>query len=91
MAFAKQPAMLRQRNLNRSRKHEPGRHPLTAVNRRASEDDRLLDTAKPESFSDPKDKTVTSMSNVLRKRPVWLLLAIASGSCAAFNGVFAKL
>ncbi|KAF2744302.1 hypothetical protein M011DRAFT_408889 [Sporormia fimetaria CBS 119925] len=24
-------------------------------------------------------------------RPAWLLLAIASGACAAFNGVFAKL
>ncbi|KAF2473954.1 uncharacterized protein BDR25DRAFT_302014 [Lindgomyces ingoldianus] len=26
-----------------------------------------------------------------RSKPAWLLLAIASGACAAFNGVFAKL
>ncbi|ERF74340.1 hypothetical protein EPUS_02027 [Endocarpon pusillum Z07020] len=32
-----------------------------------------------------------SMSALLRRQPVWLLLAIASGACAAFNGVFAKL
>ncbi|KAL9113082.1 MAG: hypothetical protein Q9227_002694 [Pyrenula ochraceoflavens] len=29
--------------------------------------------------------------DVLRRQPVWLLLAIASGACAAINGVFAKL
>jgi hypothetical protein len=27
----------------------------------------------------------------LKTQPAWLLLAIASGGCAAFNGVFAKL
>lgn len=32
-----------------------------------------------------------TMSNFLRKQPVWLVLAIASGGCAAINGVFAKL
>ncbi|KAH7115989.1 hypothetical protein B0J11DRAFT_584031 [Dendryphion nanum] len=26
-----------------------------------------------------------------RSRPTWLILAVASGACAAFNGVFAKL
>jgi len=26
-----------------------------------------------------------------RAKPAWLVLAIASGACAAFNGVFAKL
>jgi len=31
------------------------------------------------------------MTNFLRNQPVWLILAVASGSCAAFNGVFAKL
>jgi drug/metabolite transporter (DMT)-like permease len=29
--------------------------------------------------------------SVLKTRPAWLMLAIASGSCAAINGVFAKL
>ena len=32
-----------------------------------------------------------SMSDFIRRQPVWLLLAAASGMCAAFNGVFAKL
>jgi hypothetical protein len=32
-----------------------------------------------------------SMSAALRRQPVWLLLAVTSGACAAFNGVFAKL
>jgi hypothetical protein len=91
MAFAKQPAKLRQRNPNRSRKHEPGQHPVSAVDRRASKDECLLDRAKPGPFSEPKDKTMARMSNVLRRQPVWLLLAVASGGCAAFNGVFAKL
>jgi len=27
----------------------------------------------------------------MHRQPVWLLLAIASGACAACNGVFAKL
>jgi hypothetical protein len=26
-----------------------------------------------------------------KSKPAWLILAIASGGCAAFNGVFAKL
>lgn len=29
--------------------------------------------------------------DVLRRQPVWLLLAVSSGACAAINGVFAKL
>ncbi|KAF7512241.1 hypothetical protein GJ744_002403 [Endocarpon pusillum] len=39
----------------------------------------------------PSLRKDTSMSALLRRQPVWLLLAIASGACAAFNGVFAKL
>jgi hypothetical protein len=26
-----------------------------------------------------------------RRQPLWMVLAVASGACAAFNGVFAKL
>jgi hypothetical protein len=29
--------------------------------------------------------------SLLKSQPAWLMLAIASGGCAAFNGVFAKL
>lgn len=29
--------------------------------------------------------------NLLRRQPVWIILAISSGACAAINGVFAKL
>lgn len=62
----------------------------------SSEDDHLLlsSTRKPETFSATRNDTPATagiMSNLLRKQPVWLLLAIASGACAAFNGVFAKL
>jgi hypothetical protein len=32
----------------------------------------------------------TAMENISRKSQ-WILLAVASGACAAFNGVFAKL
>jgi hypothetical protein len=86
MAFAKQPAWLRQHNLNRSRKHHLGQqHSVTAADRPP------LDTAKAAPLSEPNDKAATGMSHERRRQPVWLLLAMASGSCAAFNGVFAKL
>jgi hypothetical protein len=71
--------MLRHRNL------------IVALDGGASEDEHLLDERKPASFSDTKETAATDMSNLLRQQPVWLLLAIASGTCAAFNGVFAKL
>jgi hypothetical protein len=29
--------------------------------------------------------------SIRKSTPAWLVLAIASGGCAAFNGVFAKL
>lgn len=35
--------------------------------------------------------TVGSTMNWIRRQPVWIVLAIASGACAAINGVFAKL
>ena len=62
----------------------------------SSEDEHLplSSTWKPETFSTTRNNTpatAQTMSNLLRKQPVWLLLAIASGACAAFNGVFAKL
>ncbi len=74
--------MLRQRNRNR----KPGsgdRHvTIVAVDGGKSKDESLT----------PSEKTAPNrMSQILRKQPLWLLLAIASGSCAAFNGVFAKL
>jgi hypothetical protein len=81
--------MLRQRKWNRKR--DSGQQPLPAVDGGGSEDDALLGSRKPEPLSHSKETAVTNMSSLLRKQPVWLLLAIASGSCAAFNGVFAKL
>jgi uncharacterized membrane protein len=35
--------------------------------------------------------TATSPLSALRRQPLWLLLALSSGFCAALNGVFAKL
>jgi drug/metabolite transporter (DMT)-like permease len=34
---------------------------------------------------------ISSLSHLLRRQPVWIILAISSGACAAINGVFAKL
>lgn len=34
---------------------------------------------------------IASLSHLLRRQPVWIILAISSGACAAINGVFAKL
>lgn len=36
------------------------------------------------------EEHATAMDNISRKSQ-WILLAVASGACAAFNGVFAKL
>jgi len=33
----------------------------------------------------------SSIIGALRRQPVWIVLAVSSGACAAFNGVFAKL
>jgi hypothetical protein len=37
-----------------------------------------------------EDDQATEMDNLSRKSQ-WIILALASGACAAFNGVFAKL
>ncbi|EXJ84415.1 hypothetical protein A1O3_05082 [Capronia epimyces CBS 606.96] len=37
------------------------------------------------------DMDKSSIISALRRQPVWVVLAISSGACAAFNGVFAKL
>jgi uncharacterized protein involved in exopolysaccharide biosynthesis len=34
---------------------------------------------------------ISSLVAAWRRQPMWMLLAVASGACAAFNGVFAKL
>lgn len=34
---------------------------------------------------------IADFQNLLRRQPVWIILAISSGACAAINGVFAKL
>jgi hypothetical protein len=43
----------------------------------------LLPSTTPESKP--------TFSQTMRTQPQWLVLAVASGVCAAFNGVFAKL
>ena len=83
--------MLRQRNRNR----KPGstdRHVATvAADGGKSKDESLLRNRKPDPLAHSEKTVPNRMSQMLRKQPLWLLLAIASGSCAAFNGVFAKL
>ena len=83
--------MSRQRNRNR----KPGagdRHvAIVAVDAGKSKDKSLLRRRKPDPLAPSEKAAPKKMSQMLRKQPLWLLLAIASGSCAAFNGVFAKL
>ena len=51
----------------------------------------LLSSAVPPSSStDPTSQTPDSKPSMSTKTP-WLAYAVASGACAAFNGVFAKL
>ena len=40
--------------------------------------------------ADPAEDSEMNLSSLSRKSQ-WIILAIASGACAAFNGVFAKL
>ncbi|KAJ9613439.1 hypothetical protein H2200_003381 [Cladophialophora chaetospira] len=37
------------------------------------------------------DMEISSIIAAWRRQPLWMVLAVASGACAAFNGVFAKL
>ncbi|EXJ74720.1 uncharacterized protein A1O5_01415 [Cladophialophora psammophila CBS 110553] len=37
------------------------------------------------------DMDQSPIIRALRRQPVWIVLAVSSGACAAFNGVFAKL
>lgn len=53
-------------------------------------------TTSPSSDASQKiyaeDMTATSsLVAALRRQPVWIVLAVSSGACAAINGVFAKL
>ena len=42
-------------------------------------------------FEQPCSNTTPKFEEMSRSQPRWLLYAIASGACAALNGVFAKL
>jgi len=45
---------------------------------------------QPPSLAVQEDAAKMNMQNMSRKSQ-WIVLAVASGACAAFNGVFAKL
>lgn len=55
---------------------------------------RKFDKAR---YSDGRGKEVPPITGLesgmdyLRRQPLWIVLAVASGTCAAINGVFAKL
>lgn len=63
----------------------------------SNEQDPLLPGDRQPSRSDAVGTDVDSPSrvgdimNTIRRQPQWIILAAASGACAAFNGVFAKL
>lgn len=44
---------------------------------------------RAESLSRPKDSE--NIMDWIRRQPLWIVLGVASGACAAINGVFAKL
>ncbi|KAK5034108.1 hypothetical protein LTS07_003028 [Exophiala sideris] len=55
---------------------------------------RRVDSDLPEenqSLAPVRNMENTSIVAALRRQPVWIVLAVSSGACAAFNGVFAKL
>ena len=48
----------------------------------------------PETKQDsarPVSEEMSGIMDILRRQPVWIILAVSSGACAALNGVFAKL
>jgi hypothetical protein len=83
--------MLRQRNRNRKPGSADRYVAIVAVGGGKSKDESLLRNRKPDPLTHSKRTVPDRMSQMLRRQPLWLLLAIASGTCAAFNGVFAKL
>lgn len=55
-------------------------------------DDKCTTTTSIISGTKEQDMPATSsLVAALRRQPVWIVLAVSSGACAAFNGVFAKL
>ena len=47
--------------------------------------------AGPETSKKEEMSQMRRLRDFLRRQPVWMVLAVSSGACAAFNGVFAKL
>lgn len=39
----------------------------------------------------PEPETMPGKAAIFLRQPIWIILAVSSGTCAAFNGVFAKL
>lgn len=50
-----------------------------------------LDSITDPRSANPDMTASSSVLGALRRQPVWIVLAVSSGTCAAFNGVFAKL
>ncbi|KAL8347311.1 hypothetical protein RB601_003190 [Gaeumannomyces tritici] len=57
----------------------------------ASERSPLLDEAGRETFRDSDSATTAASTMAWSQRNQWIIYAIASGTCAALNGVMAKL
>lgn len=72
-------------------------HPTVATMDPAAERQPLLSGATRAHFyttstpSSPTQSNTESKPSIMRITTPWLALAAASGACAAFNGVFAKL
>jgi hypothetical protein len=72
------------------------RQPLLGATKASGDDIASVRTSErplstpPSHNSDAQQDADMSLQNMSRKSQ-WIVLAVASGACAAFNGVFAKL
>jgi FtsZ-interacting cell division protein ZipA len=80
----------------KNRNHQSGSYNATTFTRsissshREERDEREREEDDDDEEEEEEEEEEQMMENISRKSQ-WILLAVASGACAAFNGVFAKL
>ncbi|KAF7886259.1 hypothetical protein EAF00_010362 [Botryotinia globosa] len=72
--------------------NDDGSYNATTISKPTSSSnrERIESELELEEDDDEEEEQGNTMENISRKSQ-WILLAVASGACAAFNGVFAKL
>ena len=61
------------------------------VRQRKLKEGASAEGSRPGAFRTGKEGAMPGIRDTLRRQPLWMVLAVSSGACAAFNGVFAKL